>query len=351
MWTRVSPCLLTLKVPFAELRLSRASSRRRAALGRPPRLLRTRTGRHHVPSPPAPRHGLQACCEPERCAGADDGRCTSTFYFIFHVGFDTSCALILGTRTRTRSLSRRLDSEAAMDTRASKRRGGGSGSGGGDDAAVGAGVGGRTVSLVGRGAGGGGGRFALPSDGPLDHLSPGYGAGYDAGFQAGLRAASHDVDSPPPPLLINEAVAVEGGAGPARPPLLALVEDLPDLFHKEVLERRRPRAARAHGGLGPHRGESIGPAARRRQRGGAAGRNRAVLRDPLDIRLGRGERLPVATSGNVQNSRRGREPGGAAMGAGERLPVGHGYVFVRRFVRAHGGIEAGAYTRPLLSST
>jgi len=45
--------------------------------------------------------------------------------------------------------------------------------------------------------------------------------------------------APPPP------VAAEGGTGasapePARPPMLALLEDFPDLFRKEVLERLDP---------------------------------------------------------------------------------------------------------------
>jgi len=50
-----------------------------------------------------------------------------------------------------------------------------------------------------------------------------------------------------PPLLdllqstsLPEPVAVEGSAEPARPPMLALVEDFPDLFKKEVLERLEP---------------------------------------------------------------------------------------------------------------
>ena len=86
------------------------------------------------------------------------------------------------------------------------------------------------------------GHFAPPySVGPPELLSPGYGAGYDAGFLAGLLAASQGgaLPSPPPG---PDPVAAEGDAGasapePARPPLLALVEDFPDLFQKEVLER------------------------------------------------------------------------------------------------------------------
>jgi len=85
------------------------------------------------------------------------------------------------------------------------------------------------------------GRFAsLPSDGPPEHQSPGYGAGYDDGFQAGLLAASQGRESPPVPL--PPAAASQGGAGAgapesARPPLLALIEDFPDLLQRKVLER------------------------------------------------------------------------------------------------------------------
>ena len=99
-------------------------------------------------------------------------------------------------------------------------------------AAAGAGVGNpAAVSLE----WGGGGQTG---DGPPEHQSPGNGAGYDAGFQAGLVAASQGCVLPPP-------AAAAGGAGasapePARPPMLALLEDFPDLFQKEVLERLDP---------------------------------------------------------------------------------------------------------------
>jgi len=87
------------------------------------------------------------------------------------------------------------------------------------------------------GFGGGGGETSV---GPPEHLSPGYGAGYDAGLQAGLLAASHG--RTPPPFPPPPPVTADGGAGasapePARPPFLAVVEDFPDLFQKEVLER------------------------------------------------------------------------------------------------------------------
>jgi hypothetical protein len=118
-----------------------------------------------------------------------------------------------------------------MDTQASTRCGGGgaavTGGAGGSDAAI---------SLSGDGGQvGGGGKTSV---GPSEHQSPGYGAGYDAGFLAGLLAASHGRMSPPDSL--PEPVAAEGGAGasaPERPPFLALLEDFPDLFQKEVLER------------------------------------------------------------------------------------------------------------------
>ena len=75
--------------------------------------------------------------------------------------------------------------------------------------------------------------------GPPEHPLPGYGAGYDAGFQAGLLAAAKGRVTPLGPAPVTEA---QGGAGagapePARPPLLALVEDFPEFFQKEVLER------------------------------------------------------------------------------------------------------------------
>ena len=106
--------------------------------------------------------------------------------------------------------------------------------GAGAAAAGGAGGCAAVVSLDGVGGGG------QSNDGPPEHLSPGYGAGYDAGFLAGLRAASQGGAPLLSPGMV--AVAAEGGAGasapePARPPLLALVEDFPDLFKKEVLER------------------------------------------------------------------------------------------------------------------
>ena len=72
---------------------------------------------------------------------------------------------------------------------------------------------------------------------------PGYAAGYDAGFRAGLLAAS-PVRGPPVQMPVAAAAAAaEGGAGASedsQPPFLALLEDFPDLFLKEVLERLHP---------------------------------------------------------------------------------------------------------------
>jgi len=96
---------------------------------------------------------------------------------------------------------------------------------------------------LGDGSGGGGHSSSPPSEGPPADQLPGYGAGYDAGFTAGLLAASHgDMQ---PPALGSGPAAAEGGAAasapePARPPMLALVEDFPALFQKEVLERLDP---------------------------------------------------------------------------------------------------------------
>ena len=133
----------------------------------------------------------------------------------------------------TLSPARSLGGAAAMDTRASKRRGGERESGGTGAVVWGAGGSTAAVSL---GGDGGGGQIAPPSDEPPGHQSPGYGAEYDAGFLAGLLAAAQG-GAPPPP----GPVAAEGGAvGGARPPLLALAEDFPDLFRKEVLERLDP---------------------------------------------------------------------------------------------------------------
>ena len=61
------------------------------------------------------------------------------------------------------------------------------------------------------------------------------------GFLAGLLAASQGSVPPPQPPLWA-AAATEGGTGasapePTRPPFLALLEDFPDLFKEEVLER------------------------------------------------------------------------------------------------------------------
>jgi len=97
-----------------------------------------------------------------------------------------------------------------MDTRATKRRGGG-GADCGVDTGAARGAGGSAAAVLLGGGSGEDGHFASPSDGPPEHLSPGYSAGYDAGFQAGLLAASQGV-VPPPPLPPGPAAA-EGSAG------------------------------------------------------------------------------------------------------------------------------------------
>jgi len=126
-----------------------------------------------------------------------------------------------------------------------RQRGGSAGDSVDAGAAAAEGGSGFAISL---GAGGGGGGGGQTSDGPPEHLSPGYGAGYDAGFQAGLLAASQGRKLPPVPP--PAPAAAEGGAGesegsqplrpPPRPPFIALLEDFPDLFQKEVLERLDP---------------------------------------------------------------------------------------------------------------
>ena len=126
-----------------------------------------------------------------------------------------------------------------MDTQGSKRRGGGNADGGGGDAAAGGPGGSAAAGSLGGGSVAGG-HFASLSDGPPADQLPGYGAGYDAGFQAGLLAASHGDTSPPtpsPPPVAAERGAGAGALEPARPPFIALLEDFPDLFQKEVLER------------------------------------------------------------------------------------------------------------------
>jgi hypothetical protein len=125
-----------------------------------------------------------------------------------------------------------------MDTRASKRRGGGGADGGARAEGAGGSAAAAAVSLGGKGGGGQGHFATLSSDGSPEHQSPGYGAGYDAGFLAGLHAASQSRAPPPPPPAAAEGPACAGRG--ARPPLLALVEDFPDLFQKEVLERLYP---------------------------------------------------------------------------------------------------------------
>jgi hypothetical protein len=136
-----------------------------------------------------------------------------------------------------------------MTTRGSKRRGVGSvddGVGAGAAAVAGDGSA-AAASLDGDGGGGGGG--GQTSGGPPEHLSPGYGAGYDAGFQAGFLAASQGRVPPQGPAQ-GPAAAEEGSSAPERPPFLALVEDFPDLFRKEVLERLDPSIARYSGAQG-----------------------------------------------------------------------------------------------------
>jgi len=131
-----------------------------------------------------------------------------------------------------------------MDAHTSKRSYGRDADGD-DGGAVAGGAGGSAAAGSLSGGSGGGGQSL--SDGPPADQLPGYGAGYDAGFIAGLLAASQGgaPQQPPLPLPPPGVVAAEEGAGmsasePARPPLLALVEDFPDLFKKEVLERLDP---------------------------------------------------------------------------------------------------------------
>ena len=120
----------------------------------------------------------------------------------------------------------------------------GSAGGGGEEAAAALGGSGAAVSLNGDTGGGGGGQSADGEHGAgPGHSLPGYAAGFDAGYLAGLLAASTDRAPPPIPV----PAAAEGGADssdgsapprpPPRPPFLALLEDFPDLFQKEVLER------------------------------------------------------------------------------------------------------------------
>ena len=110
---------------------------------------------------------------------------------------------------------------------------------GNDSVSIGAGESFAGGSL-GDGNGGGGNSSSPPSERPPVDQMPGYGAGYDAGFTAGLLSASHGHLQVPS--LGSGPAAAEGGAAasapePARPPMLALVEEFPDLFQKEVLER------------------------------------------------------------------------------------------------------------------
>jgi hypothetical protein len=130
----------------------------------------------------------------------------------------------------------------------------------------------RVVAKMGTGRRGGEGESEA---GPRpEHPLPGKAAGFDAGYLVGLVAVSSGRAPPPPPPVPaaaeRGAVASEGHQ-PPRPPFLALLEDFPGLF------RARPRHSRAHGERAPHRGEELGPAARRWQREGGAGLHKLVL--------------------------------------------------------------------------
>jgi hypothetical protein len=196
--------------------------------------------------------------------------------------------------------------------------------------AVGAADGGSAAAVSLDGDGGGGGGGGHPSGGPPEQLSPGYGAGYDAGFQAGLLAASQG--DAPTGSVQGSAAAEEGPSAPGRPPFLALLEDFPDLFRKEVLDRLDPVDRALLG----RTGSAVRTAVKRSglpRVGGSADEPRvgiaAFCQSPPDVRLGRGERLPVGvyehfwTCGDFGgHSRWGRAPGSAAVGAGARLPVG-----------------------------
>jgi len=190
---------------------------------------------------------------------------------------------------------------AAMDTRASKRRGGGGADCGVDTGAAG-GAGGSAVAVSLGGGSGEDGHFASPSDGPPEDPLPGYGAGYDAGFQAGLLAASQGVVQPPP--LPPGPAAAEGGAGasapaPARPPVLALVEDFP--------LRRAPGGAE----LGAQKWVPVEP----------IHVFESFRRAPARVAVVAGAGLPVELV-DVQIRSYGRAPGGSEVGAGAQLPVG-----------------------------
>ena len=174
---------------------------------------------------------------------------------------------------------------------------------------------------------------SLPGVGELEHPSPGYGAGHDAGFLAKLLAASRGdatASSGPPPG--SGPVAAEGAAGagapaPALPPMLALVEDFPDLFKRQVLQRVDP----LHLALLGRTGSAVRTVVKLSglpRVGGSAEEPRVGIaqfgRKSLSmfiVHLGRGEQLSVATCGHVRSARPRRAPGGAEAGAGAWLPV------------------------------
>jgi len=131
---------------------------------------------------------------------------------------------------------------------------------------------------------------------------------------------------PSPQTCLVLVTAPHGSAGASAPePCARAATLIPDL--ESWGGARRPRSAQAQGTSGPHRGDSLGPAARRRKRGEATGGHHAVLPALSHFHLTRGERFFVATTcGHVETLAGGGHLESVQVGARAQLPWGLEYV-------------------------
>ena len=164
------------------------------------------------------------------------------------------------------------------------------------------------------------------------------------------------------------AVAAEGGAGsnapePARPPLLALVDYFPDLFQKEVLERLGPIDRAMFG----RSGSTVRTAVKRSglpRVGGSAEEPRVGITPFCNsfptfvwaVANGCPWQFAetcsnLARDGKLEVLRWAREHGCPWDEDTCAFAADGGHLEVLRWAREHHCPWAGAYTRPLLSST